>query len=184
MALSLLRSRTAVTVVVQDWPSFDCTVILCANEIGGQRGGVAVVDGAPDAGFQAMRTPSWERIGGGRGGWGKVALLMLLVRGQVEQRAVLGAFQGLVEGLLEPEPGAGVAVGLVLDDRADEDQLAGALLAFAGGDAVLGAADLVFEGALFLALEGDELFFTLGEALLQVLFALFEVFEFVFQVHR
>ena len=38
-----------------------------ANEIGGQRGRVAVVDGAPFAGFQAMRTPAWERSGGGRG---------------------------------------------------------------------------------------------------------------------
>ena len=154
-----------------------------ADEIGGQRGGVAVVDGAPLAGFQAMRTPTGERIGGGRGG-GRVPLFILLVRGQIEQRAVLGALQSLVEGLLEPEPGAGVPVGLVLDDRADEDQLAGALLAFAGGDAVLGAPDLIFEGALFLALEGDKLFFTLAEALLQIPFALFEVFELVFQVHR
>ena len=29
MTCSLLRSRTAVTVVVQDCPSFDCTV-MCA----------------------------------------------------------------------------------------------------------------------------------------------------------
>ena len=130
-----------------------------------------------------MRPPAWERIGGGRDGWGvgcgDVALLL-----EIEQFAVLGALQGLVKGLLEPEPGAGVPVGLVLDDRADEDQLTGALLAFAGGDAVLGASNLVFESALFLALEGDELFFTLAEALLQGLFALFEVFEFVFKVHR
>ena len=36
MTCSLLRSRTAVTVVVQDWPSFDCTVMRVPTSSGGR----------------------------------------------------------------------------------------------------------------------------------------------------
>ena len=62
MTCSLLRSRTAVTVVVQDWPSFDCRIMRAPTSSGGRIGGIAEVDGAPGAGFQVVGTPSWERI--------------------------------------------------------------------------------------------------------------------------
>ena len=52
----------------------------------------------------------------------------------------------------EPEPGPGVPVGNLLDDRTDEDQLTGAALTFGGGNAVLGAPDLIFESALYIFL--------------------------------
>ena len=47
MICSLLRSRTAVTVVVQPWPSFNCHGDVCTDELRGQGGGIAEVDGAP-----------------------------------------------------------------------------------------------------------------------------------------
>ena len=61
----------------------------------------------------------------------------------------------------EPEPGPGVPVGHLLDDRADEDQLAGAALTFGCGDSGLGAPDLEFEGLFPLTLGFDQLFFSL-----------------------
>ena len=45
-------------------------------------------------------------------------------------------------------------------------KLAGAALTFGGGDAVLGAPDLIFESALFLLLKAQELFLTLAETIL------------------
>ena len=50
---------------------------------------------------------------------------------------------------------------------AHENQLAGAALAFGGGDTGLGASDLVLQGALFLALKGEELFFSSGQGILK-----------------
>ena len=83
-----------MTVAVQRCPFFACTVMSGANELRGQRGRVAVVDGAPVAGGQKVRPPSGERIGGGRGG--------LRVRGEIEQCPVLVALEEARESLHEP----------------------------------------------------------------------------------
>ena len=61
MTCSLPRSRTAVTVVVQDWPFRGCTTIVCTDEFRGQRGGIAEVDGAPVPVVEAVGPPAWER---------------------------------------------------------------------------------------------------------------------------
>ena len=60
----------------------------------------------------------------------------------------------------EPEPSPGVPVGFFLDDRADENQAAGAALAFGGGNAGLGSLDLALEGFFPAALGFDQLFFS------------------------
>ena len=41
MTCPLVRSRTAVTVVVQGWPVRGCTRILAPTELGGERSGRA-----------------------------------------------------------------------------------------------------------------------------------------------
>ena len=90
---------------------------------------------------------------------------------QVEQFTVLGAIQVLFERLFEPVFDLGVNLDLALDDRADEDQPAGTALAFGGGDAGLGTADLAFEGFFPDALSFQEFFFPLLEFLVQGLLA-------------
>ena len=77
-----------------------------------------------------------------------------------------------------------VVVGLVLDDRADEDQTAGAALAFGGGDAGLGASDLTFESFFPLALGFDQLFFPLLEFLLESVLPGQKLIELFLWIHR
>ena len=147
---------------------------MCTGELGGKHRSIAEVDGAPVPVVQAVGPPAGGRgtqdRRGSRDGWGcgggRGFLLILRFRVQIEQFAILGAFEVLVEGMEEPEPGPGVPVSHLLDDRTDEDQLTGAALTFGGGDAVLGAADLIFESALFLLLKAQELFLALGETIL------------------
>ena len=55
----------------------------------------------------------------------------------------------------------GIGLGDVLDVGADENQAAGAALAFGGGDAGLGAPDLAFEDFFPVALGFQQLFFAL-----------------------
>ena len=53
----------------------------------------------------------------------------------------------------------GIGLGDVIDVGADEDQLAGAALAFGGSDSRLGAPDLAFEVVALAALCFQEFFF-------------------------
>ena len=114
-----------------------------ADEFGGQRGRVAVVDGPPVTGGQSVRPPSRARIGAGRGG--------IRVRGEVEQCPVLVALEEAGESLHEPVVLGGVGLADAVDVGADQDQAAGAALAVGGGEAGLGAADLAGEGVALSA---------------------------------
>ena len=70
MTCPLLRSRTAVTVVVQDWPFRACTTMGSTDELRWQRGGIAEVDGAPLVIVQAVGPPARERGCSRLGGYG------------------------------------------------------------------------------------------------------------------
>ena len=60
---------------------------------------------------------------------------MACLRGQTEQFAVPIPFQKAIEFLHKVGLAVGIGLGDVLHVGADEDQTAGAALAFAGGDA-------------------------------------------------
>ena len=72
---------------------------VCPDELRGQGGGIAEVDGAPVAVVQVVRPPTWERIGGPFDRWGS---------GGVGEHAL--AFEGGLDG--GANPGAGVDVPL------------------------------------------------------------------------
>ena len=118
-----------------------------------------MVDGAPIAGGQAVRPPSWARIGGSRGG--------LRVRGEIEQGPVLVALKEAIEPLQEPVVLGGVGLRRVFNVGADENKAAGAAFAVGGGEAGLGTADLAGEGVALAALGLLERFFLRREFLLE-----------------
>ena len=70
MTWPLLRSRTAATVVFQDWPVRDCTTMVRPTSSEGSTEGIAEVDGAPLVIIQAVGPPSWERACSQLGGIG------------------------------------------------------------------------------------------------------------------
>ena len=130
-----------------------------ADELGGQRGRVAVVDGTPLAGGQAVRPPAGARIGTGCSG--------LRVRVEIEQGPVLVALEEAREPVHKLVVLGGVGLRTVLDVGAHENQAAGAALAVGGGDAGLGAADLAGEGCALAALGLLERFFLRREFLFE-----------------
>ena len=70
-------------------------------------------------------------------------------------------FQEYIKPLHEAGLEVGIGLGDVLHVGADEDQTAGAALAFGGGDAGLGAADMALESFFSEALGFEQLFFSL-----------------------
>ena len=120
MTCPLPRSRTAVTVVVQDWPFRGCTTIVCTDELRGQRGGIAEVDGAPVTVVQAVRSPAWERSIQDRRG-----SLDGLGCGHVDEHAF--ALEGGLDGGADPGAGVDMSLGTqagegVVDVWRDTDQ--------------------------------------------------------------
>ena len=77
--------------------------------------------------------------------------------GQIEQFPV--PLQEYIKPLHEAISLVGIVAGDVLEVAPHEDQAAGATLAFGGGDAGLGAADLVLEGFLPVTLGVQQFFF-------------------------
>ena len=61
MTCPLVRSRTAVTVVVQGWPVRGCRRIIAPDELGGERSGMALPDSTPGVVFEVVGPPSWKR---------------------------------------------------------------------------------------------------------------------------
>ena len=58
MTCPLLRSRTAVTVALQDCPSLDCTVMFAPASSGGRAEVSHAVDGSPAPVVQAVGAPT------------------------------------------------------------------------------------------------------------------------------
>ena len=71
---------------------------------------------------------------------------------QIEQRPIAVPFQKAIEPLQEAIPLGGILASDVFEVGAQEDQAAGALLAFGGTEAGLGAEDLLLQIGLLAAL--------------------------------
>ena len=79
--------------------------------------------------------------------------------GQVEEFSIAVPFQEYIEPLHEAIPLAGILAGDVFQVGAQEDQAAGALLAFGGTEAGLSAADLLLQIVALASLSFLQLLF-------------------------
>ena len=108
----------------------------------------------------------------------------VLLAGQVEQRPIAVPFQEYIEPLQEAIPLGGIVAGDVFEVGAQEDQAAGALLAFGGAESGLGAADLLLQIVALAALGILHLLFLSLEFLLEGFFPGEQLFEFFLWFHR
>ena len=110
--------------------------------------------------------------------------IRILLWDQVKEFPISIPFQKAIEPLQEAIPLAGIVAGDVFEVGTQEDQAAGAVLAFGGTEAGLGAADLLLQIVLLAALGILQLPFLCLEFLLEGFFPGEQLFEFFLWFHH
>ena len=95
-----------------------------------------------------------------------VAIRVLLV-GQIKELSIPVPLQEYLKSFHEAISLVGIVAGDVFEVGAQEDQAAGALFAFGGGDSGLGALDLAFEVVALSSLSGEQFLFSGFELLFE-----------------